>query len=418
MPEQSDTPATPAPAPRFPAPGTGSPEPADRFYREEVALALRNRGMPLEAMRYPITPAGLHYLLIHFDVPPYDAPVTDAPATDTFAADAQDEDAPAADTLVADAPAANAPGNNASARPWRLEIAGLVNRPLSLSLPQLMARPAVTTAVTMECAGNGRALLSPRPLSQPWMHEAIGTAHWTGTPLAPLLAAAGLRPEARELIFTGRDEGIQGDERQHYQRSLTIPQATADEVLLAWAMNGAPLPPQHGCPLRLVVPGWYGMTSVKWLERIDAVAGHFDGYQMERTYRYSQTPADPGDPVTTIRVRALMIPPGIPDFMTRRRLVDAGQHLITGRAWAGPDQVTRVEFSGDGGATWQDARLAAPVGQWAWRAWQCPWTARPGQWTLLARATDSRGNTQPTTQFWTQQGMGNNMAQRVAVLVA
>lgn len=409
MAEQSDTPATPAPAPRFPAPGSGSPEPEDRFYREEVALALRNRGMPLEAMRYPITPAGLHYLLIHFDVPPYDAPEIDAPAAD----------APAADTPAIHTPAADAPEEDAAtpAAAWRLDIGGLVNRPLSLSLPRLMARPAVTTAVTMECAGNGRALLSPRPLSQPWLHEAIGTAQWTGTPLAPLLAEAGLRPEARELIFTGRDEGIQGDERQHYQRSLTIPQATADEVLLAWAMNGAPLPPQHGCPLRLVVPGWYGMTSVKWLERIDAIAGHFEGYQMERTYRYSQAPADPGDPVTTIRVRALMIPPGVPDFMTRRRLVDAGPHLITGRAWAGPDQVTRVEFSGDGGATWQDARLSEPVGPWAWRAWQCPWNARPGQWTLLARATDRRGNTQPTTQVWTQQGMGNNMAQRVAVLV-
>ena len=398
MPEQTDTPHQPA-TPRFPPPGSGSLEPSDRFYPEEVALALRNRGMPLEALRYPITPAGLHYLLIHFDIPPYDAP---------------DDYPPAADAPAMDAPAADATAPNDS---WRLEISGLVNRPLSLSLPQLMARPAVTAAVTMECAGNGRALLSPRPLSQPWLHEAIGTARWTGTPLAPLLAAAGLRPNAQELVFTGRDEGVQGDERQHYQRSLTIPQATAAEVLLAWAMNGAPIPPQHGAPLRLVVPGWYGMTSVKWLERIDAIAHHFDGYQMERTYRYSQTPDDPGDPVTTIRVRALMIPPGVPDFMTRRRLVDAGPHLITGRAWAGPDAITRVQFSPDAGATWQDAALSEPVGPWAWRAWHCPWTAHPGQHTLLARATDRRGNTQPLTQAWTQQGMGNNTAHRVEVLV-
>ena len=388
MAEQSGTPET-APAPRFPSPGSGGLAAGEQFYREEVTLALRNRGMPLEAMRYPITPTGLHYLLIHFDVP----------------------------AVTADADADTAADSDAAADPWRLEIAGLVDNPLSLSLPQLMARPSVTTAVTMECAGNGRGHLTPRPMSQPWMHDAIGTARWTGTPLAPILAEAGLRPDAYELVFTGRDEGVQGDERQRYQRSLTIPQATADEVLLAWAMNGAPLPPQHGYPLRLVVPGWYGMTSVKWLERIDAVAGHFDGYQMDRSYRYSQGPDDPGDPVTTIRVRSLMIPPGIPDFMTRRRLVDAGRHLITGRAWAGPAMVTRVEFSGDNGATWQDAELSEPVGRWAWRAWQCPWHAQPGHWTLLARATDDQGSTQPITQVWTQQGMGNNMSQRVEVLV-
>ena len=366
---------TPSPSPRFPAPGSaGGLEPQNLFYPEEIALALRNRGLPLEAMRHPLTPTGLHYLLIHFDIP------------------------------------AVAPDH------WRLEIGGLVSRPLSLSLPDLMARPAVATPVTLECAGNGRALLSPRPLSQPWLHEAIGTARWTGAPLRPLLDEAGLHPDAAELVFTGLDEGVQGDQRQWYQRSLAIPQIT-DDILLAWAMNDEPVPPQHGYPLRLVVPGWYGMASVKWLHRIDAIAGHFDGYQMERTYRYSHGPDDPGDPVTHIRVRSLMIPPGIPDFMTRRRLVDAGEILITGRAWAGPAAVARVEFSPDDGATWTDAQLLPPVGPWAWREWQCPWTARPGPHTLLVRATDDRGNTQPVTQPWTQQGMGNNMAQRVPVLV-
>ena len=262
---QTPTPS-PSPSPRFPAPGSGGLEPQNLFYPEEIALALRNRGLPLEAMRHPLTPTGLHYLLIHFDIP------------------------------------AVAPDH------WRLEIGGLVSRPLSLSLPDLMARPAVATPVTLECAGNGRALLSPRPLSQPWLHEAIGTARWTGAPLRPLLDEAGLYPDAAELVFTGLDEGVQGDQRQCYQRSLAISQIT-DDILLAWAMNDEPVPPQHGYPLRLVVPGWYGMASVKWLHRIDAIAGHFDGYQMERTYRYSHGPDDPGDPVTHIRVRSLMIPP-------------------------------------------------------------------------------------------------------------
>jgi DMSO/TMAO reductase YedYZ molybdopterin-dependent catalytic subunit len=131
-------------------------------------------------------------------------------------------------------------------------------------------RAAVTMPVTMECAGNGRALLSPRPISQPWLSEAIGTAEWTGTPLAPILREAGIEDEAVELVFTGADRGVQGGVEHDYERSLTVPDAMREEVLLAYAINGQPLPPQHGFPLRLIVPGWYGMTSVKWLTRITA----------------------------------------------------------------------------------------------------------------------------------------------------
>ena len=194
----------------------------------------------------------------------------------------------------------------------------------------------------MECAGNGRGLLSPRPLSQPWLVEAIGTAEWSGTPLRGVLDEAGVDPRAVELVFTGRDRGVQGDEEQDYQRSLGVAEARREEVLLAYAMNGAPLQPQHGYPLRLVVPGWYGMTSVKWLDRIDAVAEPFQGYQMIHSYRDASARDDPGEPVTLMRVRALMIPPGIPDFLTRTRLVRAGPGAARGpgvgrarRAWRG-----------------------------------------------------------------------------------
>ena len=145
---------------------------------------------------------------------------------------------------------------------------GRVERELSLSLEELRARPAVTHAVTLECAGNGRAALSPRPLSQPWLLEAVGTAEWTGTPLRGLLEEAGVEEGAVEVLFRGLDRGVEGGEEQHYERSLPLAEALREEVLLAYAMNGQPLPPQHGFPLRLVVPGWYGMTSVKWLDRI------------------------------------------------------------------------------------------------------------------------------------------------------
>ena len=349
--------------------------PADTFYREEVQLALRNRGMPLEGLRYPITPTGMHYLLVHFDIPGVDA------------------------------------------SEWRLEVSGLVDKPASLSLEEVRGRPAITLAVTMECAGNGRALLDPRPVSQPWHLEAVGTAEWTGTPLKGLLEEASLREEAGEILFTGLDRGVQGDEIQHYQRSLSVGDAMRDEVLLVYEMNARPLEPQHGYPLRLIVPGWYGMTSVKWLARIEAIRGPFEGYQMTGSYRYSQSADDPGEPVTLLKVRSLMVPPGIPDFVTRVRLVEAGRVTLTGRAWAGRAGVSAVEVSTDGGATWSEARLGERVGRFAWCEWSHEWKARPGRYTLCVRARDGEGNSQPVDQPWTYQGMGNNMAQRVDAIV-
>ena len=359
---------------RFPGPGVDF-APAEQFYRQEVQLALRNKGMPLEGMRYDITPVGMHYLLVHFDVPWVDV------------------------------------------ESWKLQIGGPIKKPLSLTLDDLRSRPKQTLAVTMECAGNGRALMDPRPVSQPWHVEAIGTAEWTGTPLAGVLEEAGVRDSAVEILFTGLDKGVQGDEVQLYQRSLTIEEAMRPEVLLAYEMNARALEPQHGYPLRLIVPGWYGMTSVKWLASIEAVAEPFKGYQQLSSYRYTRTLDDPGDPVTLQNVRALMIPPGIPDFATRVRLLDAGAVTLTGRAWAGRNEVIRVEVSVDGGGTWDDAKLDPPLGPHAWRGWRCDWAAGTGRHTLIARATDSAGNTQPLEQPWNAHGMGNNIAQRVEVLV-
>jgi DMSO/TMAO reductase YedYZ molybdopterin-dependent catalytic subunit len=182
-------------------------------------------------------------------------------------------------------------------------------------------------------------------------------------------------------------------------------------------MNGRPLEPQHGFPLRLVVPGWYGMTSVKWLTRIEAIRGPFEGYQMTGSYRYSHDADDPGEPVSLLKVRSLMVPPGIPDFVTRVRLVEAGTVTLTGRAWAGRLDVRAVEVSTDGGETWSEARLDEPIGRFAWRGWSYEWVATPGVYALCVRARDSEGSAQPVEQPWTYQGMGNNMVQRVDVIV-
>ena len=360
----------------FPTVGDGSYlAPGESFYREEVQLALRNKGLPLEGLRYPITPTGMHYILTHFDIPDVDA------------------------------------------QKWRLRVGGLVSNPLSLTLDEIRERPAVTITVTMECAGNGRALLSPRPISQPWLVEAIGTAQWKGTPLRTILEEAGVSDQAVEILFTGLDRGVQGDEIQYYQRSLSLDEALRDEVLLAYEMNGEQLPPQHGYPLRLMVPGWYGMASVKWLDQLEAIREPFQGYQMAHAYRYAQTAEGPGEPVTLINVRALMIPPGIPDFLTRTRLLEAGPVTLTGRAWAGRADISRVEVSSDGGSTWLAAKLEEPVSPFAWQAWSFEWQATSGNYTLCVRATDSQGNVQPVAQTWTYHGMGNNMLQRVDVVV-
>ena len=347
----------------------------DAFYREEVQLALRNKGMPLEAQRYPITPVGLHYLLVHFDIP------------------------------------------EVNAGDWHLDIGGLVARRTSLTLEDIKKRPSVTVPVTLECAGNGRALLTPRPATQPWFVEGVGTAEWTGTPLRPILEESGLDEKTTEVVFSGLDQGVQGDVLQYYQRSLSVREAMGDDVLLAYQMNGEMLQPQHGYPVRLLVPGWYGMTSVKWLQSIEAVGTPFDGYQMLRSYRYAKSATDQGDPVSLIKVRALMVPPGIPDFLTRVRLVKAGMVTLTGRAWVGRSDVSRVEVSVDGASSWMQADLEPKVSRHAWKGWSFKWAAKSGTYTLCVRAADAEGNVQPITQTWNFQGMGNNMVQRVSVVV-
>jgi DMSO/TMAO reductase YedYZ molybdopterin-dependent catalytic subunit len=329
--------------------------------------------MPLEALRYDVTPTGMHYLLVHFDIPRIDVTT------------------------------------------WRLEIAGAVERPGSLTLDDIRAYPPLTLPVTLECAGNGRARLRPRPVSQPWLVEAVSTAEWTGAPLQAVMSSAGVSPEAAELVFTGADHGTQGDEEQDYARSLRLEVARRPEVLLAYEMNGRPLEPQHGAPLRLLVPGWYGMTSVKWLSRIEAVTEPFSGYQQAVSYQYQRGADDPGEPVSRIRVRALMVPPGYPDFFTRQRFVDAGPVRLEGRAWSGAAPVASVEVGVDGG--WAQADLEPMMGDFAWRRWTYSWHATPGGHVLSCRATDAAGNAQPLDQPWNYQGMGNNLVQAVPVTV-
>jgi DMSO/TMAO reductase YedYZ molybdopterin-dependent catalytic subunit len=188
-------------------------------------------------------------------------------------------------------------------------------------------------------------------------------------------------------------------------------------VLLAYELNGAPLPPQHGFPLRLLVPGWYGMTNVKWLERIEILERPFGGYQQAQGYRLRQNEDEAGEPLQRMLPRSLLVPPGIPEFLTRERTVRAGDCLLEGRAWSGIAPVERVDVSDDGGATWAEAELDPPEGRWAWRGWRFDWDAKPGEHLLCSRARDEAGNEQPLEPAWNLGGYANNAVQTVRVTV-
>ena len=347
---------------------------------DEVMLANRNSGTLLETLHHEVTPAGAHYLLNHFDIP--------------FVADASQ---------------------------WSLQIEGQVSQALSVNLNELInlaeeQQLAKTLRVTLECAGNGRALLAPRWPSQPWKYEAVGTSDWHGIPLHHLLDKAKLKTSCRELVFHGTDEGIDGGDIHNFARSLSVDAALHDEVMLVWQMNGQPLLPQHGFPLRLIVPGWYGMASVKWLNRIEAIDHAFTGHQQVNSYIYHKEDSDEGVPVTHIRVKSLMIPPGIPDWSTRKRLVTPGTVQLTGRAWSGNGAaISKVEWCCDD--HWQEATLEPTNHKYGWTKWTANWQANSGKHTLSCRATDANGDTQPVDPPWDKAGFGNNAIQQLEVWV-
>jgi DMSO/TMAO reductase YedYZ molybdopterin-dependent catalytic subunit len=299
-----------------------------------------------------------------------------------------------------------------------------VARPTSLGLDELRALgPAVTRTVTLECAGNGRTLLRPGVSGTPWTLGATSTAHFTGLPLLRLLEAVGAAPAAAEVLFTGADGGrVDGWGEISFQRSLPSEVAFGqrDGPILAWAMNGAPLRPEHGAPLRLVVPGWYAVASVKWLAALDVLDEPFHGYFQTDRYRYLRPGAEP-EPVRRMRVRSLILEPspgGAGDGSEAVARVHAGRVRVTGIAWSGHGKVEGVRVSVDGGERWQEAELAPAGPAHTARRWSLAWEATPGSHELVARARDTEGNEQPLEPWWNEQGYGNNVVHRVRVRVS
>jgi DMSO/TMAO reductase YedYZ molybdopterin-dependent catalytic subunit len=222
-----------------------------------------------------------------------------------------------------------------------------------------------------------------------------------------------------DVVFSGADHGFERGTEDDYRRGLPVAEATSPEVLVAYEMNGQPLPPQHGFPVRLVVPGWYGMAHVKWLHDIEVVDREYDGFQ-NAAYRFRRHPDEPGEPVTRIEPRALLVPPGDPDFMSRRRIARPGRVDLMGRAWSGWGRVVGVDVSSDDGRSWWAADVDEPPGHHAWQRFTTTWDAVPGVHLLRCRARDETGREQPLLTAWNRGGFANtaDAPVRVSVLSA
>ena len=331
---------------------TPRPRPAGVITRQQNPV---NVEYPFEALDGPLTPAAQFYVRSHHTVPAVDA--------DTFT----------------------------------LAVGGRVERPIELTMADLRSMPAVTRRVTLECAGNGRVFLVPAVEGAQWGLGAVGTAEWTGVPLADVLARAGVRVDAVEVVMEGADRGHAKEPpvppgEIHYAQS--IPVRKVDDVVLAYAMNGRPLPADHGFPLRAVVGGWYGTSSVKWLRRLELVDEPFRGYYRAVDYAYwAERAGNPARvPIEELNAKAQIARPA------KREVVPQGTvYPVAGAAWTGDTDVVRVEVSTDGGRSFADATLLGEPVRHAWRLWHFDWhtPAEPGPATLLARATDARGRTQP-----------------------
>ena len=326
---------------------------------------------PMEAIQNWITPNALYYARNHFDAPSIDI------------------------------------------NQWSLAVDGLVSEPLSLSYADIVELPQRTLVVTMECAGNNRTDLDPPVKGNQFDGGAISTAIWTGVSLRDVLERAGIRDGAVEVFFEGIDSGRGAPDQPivPYQRSLPMEVALHPDTVLAYLMNSEELPADHGHPLRLVVPGWYGMASVKWLSKITVLDHSFVGFF--QTDRYIMETEDGGmEPLTSMVVKSLISSPRHGQFF------DARPHQVTGLAWSGAGSVTQVEVSDDFGESWRPAQLGGLNHQYAWQQWGITWHPKsPGHHTLMARATDETGSVQPMEPNWNELGYAINGVQSVCVNV-
>jgi len=281
---------------------------------------------------------------------------------------------------------------------WWLHVEGAVRNSFAINYEQLLKFESRTIPVTLECAGNNRRFLDPQVKGVQWGLGAVGTAEWTGVPLSTLLDRAVVNSTAREVILEGADHGMLNDPKSPpgeltFARSIPLEKALRD-VLLAYQMNGSDLPPPNGFPVRAIVPGWYAVASIKWLQRIIVTDQSFTGYYQTLDYAYWHRRNQIADltPVAELQIKAEIARPAAGETVPVNSSV-----RVQGAAWTSEGDITKVELSTDGGASWTNATLVGESKPNAWRLWDFEWQtpAVPGKQTLIARATDSRGRTQP-----------------------
>ena len=281
---------------------------------------------------------------------------------------------------------------------WRLRVEGEVENPFELNYDELLKLESRTIPATLECAGNSRNFLEPKVKGVAWGLGAVGNAEWTGVPLSILLNRAGVRAGAIEVILEGADQGPLDEPKRppgnvQFARSVPIAKARED-VLLAYKINGQDLPPENGFPVRAIVPGWYAVASIKWLQRIIVISKPFGGYYQTIDYSYWERRGELAElvPISEMQIKAQIAHP------TANEVFPANSDVhVRGAAWTGEGEITRVELSVDGGATWNNVQLDDRPTRNAWRLWKYKWRtpSQLGKQILVARATDSRGRTQP-----------------------
>jgi sulfite oxidase len=301
---------------------------------------------------------------------------------------------------------------------WRLSVGGEVENPFSVSLSDLAKLEPRTVTNTLECAGNGRGFQQPKVPGVQWQRGAVGTARFAGPLLRDLLRRAGVRATGKHVMFRGLDE-VPGNVPP-FIRSIPIEKAMDPDTLVATHMNGASLARHHGFPARALVPGWIGAASCKWLTEIKVLDQEFEGNFMKPGYRLPNHSISPGGdvnpedthPITSLGVKSVIAQPGDGSSLKSRSL------NVHGAAWAGETAITRVEISVDGGTTWHAARLGAQQSRYAWRLWDYAWNApKAGEYTIMSRATDDQGRTQPQTAAWNPSGYLFNAIDQVNIHV-
>src|SRR5579863_9586508 len=299
---------------------------------------------------------------------------------------------------------------------WSLKIDGKVDRPTTLTMADLKKLPRVDLVGVLECAGNGRKFYDPRVAVTQWAFGSVGNGRWTGVRLRDVLQKAGIQSAATEILFDGADVPL--GTMPDFKRTITTAKALHPDTLLAYEMNGQPLPIEHGFPLRVIAPGWAGDSWVKWLQHIEVLDHEFDGFWMKSAYRHPANPIAPGTavdpsqmiPVTDLGVKSVI---AVPSAWAK-----PGPVRVEGTAWSNSSPVAKVDVSTDGGQTWKPAKLGGRPTQYGWRLWQLDWKAAEGKYTLMSRATNAAGQSQPVMEQWNPNGYLWNVAQPVAITVS